>query len=232
MAAAKKQDKKLTPHFEWCQDMDRILMKIKLPDVDVTDTKLDITRDTFLFSYKMYELNFNFRFPVNPKTIKYRSTRVLELVIEKETSDAYWPHLFPKLDKKKFKHRCKVDWNRFIDEEDAKKRQKGVVDDDDEYGNLNMGGMNAGESSSDDSDDKPIDDLEQNEDKTDMKQAENNMEDDDDEMPPLENEEQNVEKEKNKKKESEDVEDDDDAKKNENVGTNENDSAKRRMWRK
>ena len=97
------EEKKLTPHFLWCQDMDRILMKIEINGVKVEETKLDITRDSFSFSYKTYSLSFNFRFAVNPKTVKYRSTNMLQLIIEKETSNAYWPHLLPKDEKKKLK---------------------------------------------------------------------------------------------------------------------------------
>merc|ERR1719356_1149788 len=157
--------KSLTPHSEWCQDMDRILLKIKIPDVDVKDTKMDITKDKFSFSYKgggkEYHFEFMFRFPVNASTVKYRSTqRDLALVIEKETSNSYWPHLMPKTDKKKYKNHCLVDWDRFMDEDDAKKSKKGIVDDEDGYGNLAGMGMGAEESSSDDSDDEPIDDLE------------------------------------------------------------------------
>jgi len=161
MAAAKV----LTPHSEWCQDMDRLLIRIKLPDVAVADTKLDIQKDRFSFSFKNYHFEFLFRFPVNPTTVKYRSTqRDLNLIIEKETSNSYWPHLMPKDDKKKYKHHCQVDWNRFMDEDDAKKSKKGIVDDEDDYGNLGGMGMGMGddESSSDDSDDAPIDDLEIN----------------------------------------------------------------------
>merc|ERR1719499_3053311 len=111
--------------------MDRILLKIKIPDVDVKDTKLDITKDKFSFSYKgggkEYHFEFMFRFPVNPSTVKYRSTqRDLALVIEKETSNSYWPHLMPKTDKKKYKNHCQVDWNRFMDEDDAKKSKKAL----------------------------------------------------------------------------------------------------------
>merc|ERR1711879_644868 len=129
------------------------------------DTKLDITKDKFSFSYKgggkEYHFEFMFRFPVNPSTVKYRSTqRNLALVIEKETSNSYWPHLMPKSDKKKYKQHCLVDWDRFMDEDDAKKSKKGIVDDEDGYGNLAGMGMGAEESSSDDSDDEPIDDLE------------------------------------------------------------------------
>lgn len=95
---------KKIPMFMWCQDMDRILIRFDtLAGVKIEDTKMDITKDTFSFEYKEYALKFSFRFPVNPSTVKYRATRVLELVIEKETSNAYWPHLLPKLEKKKLK---------------------------------------------------------------------------------------------------------------------------------
>ena len=95
---------KKVPIFMWCQDMDRLLIRFDtLADVKIEDTKLDITKDTFSFEYKDYSLKFSFRFPVNPSTVKYRATRTLELVIEKETSNAYWPHLLPKLEKKKLK---------------------------------------------------------------------------------------------------------------------------------
>ena len=220
-------EKKRTPHFEWCQDMDRLLIKILLSDVKVNETKLDITRDAFSFGYQDYEIDFSFRFAVNPKTIKYRSTRVLELVLEKESSNAYWPHLLAKTDKKKYKvithkllyfvfsilalatvtvcicnaqNHCKVDWNRFLDEDEAKNSKKGVVDDDDEYGNLNMEmEMNESESESDDSDDAPIDDLEQkqtdtNDSKTEANTQNQSNESDSEEMPPLEEEQNNNEK--------------------------------------
>merc|ERR1712083_1145428 len=91
---------------------------------------------------KDYQFAFMFRFPVNPSTVKYRSTqRDISLIIEKEQSNSYWPHMMPKADKKKSK--------------------KGIVDDEDGYGNLAGMGMGGDdESSSDDSDDAPIDDLE------------------------------------------------------------------------
>eukprot|EP01084_Bolivina_argentea_P316556 548761_1 len=201
MAEAAKNVPKRTPHFEWCQDMDRLLIKILLSDVKVAQTKLDITRDTFSFQYKDYLLNFNFRFPVNPKTIKYRSTRVLELIIEKDSSNAYWPHLLPKVDKKKLKNHCRVDWNRFLDEDEAEKRQKGVVDDDDEYGNLNFGGGDNDDSSSDDSDDRPIDSLEDNiDEKSNENNNSQNNDDETDDMPPLENENDHETDDKNKDK--------------------------------
>ena len=82
---AQASDKKLTPHFQWCQDMNRLLIKILISNVNIKDTKLDITKNTFSFQYKNYSLEFNFRFPVNPSTVKYRATRILELVIEKES---------------------------------------------------------------------------------------------------------------------------------------------------
>lgn len=104
MAAEKKKTAKKNPMVIWCQDMDRLLIKFDtLIGIKIEDTKLDITRDTFSFEYKDYELKFSFRFAVNPKTVKYTSKRNLQLIIEKEKSNAYWPHLLPKVEKRKFK---------------------------------------------------------------------------------------------------------------------------------
>jgi len=206
--AAQKQEAKRTPHFLWCQDMDRLLLRLQLTDVKIEETKLDITRDTFSFQWKNYELKFSFRFPVNPKTVKYRATRLLDLVIEKETSNAYWPHLLNKAEKQKLKAQCKVDWDRFLDEDEAKKRQKGIVDDDDGYGNLaGMGGMGGEDSSGDDSDDQPIDDLEVANDAAPKKEDEKEEEDPDEEMPALENE-QNAQSQDANKANTEEQEDD------------------------
>merc|ERR1711920_811483 len=58
------------------------------------------------------------------------------LVIEKEETK-YWFHLMVKKDKMKHKHQCRVDWDRFMDEDEAKKSKKGIkVDYDSDYGNL------------------------------------------------------------------------------------------------
>lgn len=53
--------------------------------------------------------------------------------------------------------RCTIDWNKFMDEEEAEKASKGIVDEDDGYGKF--GGMGDDSSDEDDSDDEPIDVL-------------------------------------------------------------------------
>merc|ERR1712204_61077 len=112
--------------------------KINIPDVKIEDTKCDVTTEGLVFKYADFALEFKFRLPVNDKTVKYRATRVLELVIEKEKLNDYWPHLLSKTDKKKYKNQCKIDWDRFLDEEDAEKKEKGILgdEDDDKYSNL------------------------------------------------------------------------------------------------
>ena len=80
-----------------------MLIKIEIPDVKIEDTKCDVTKEGLTFSYKEFALEFKFRLPVNDKSIKYKVARVLELVIEKEKANDYWPHLLSKADKKKYK---------------------------------------------------------------------------------------------------------------------------------
>merc|ERR1719153_2012676 len=63
MAAAKPQQ--LTPHFKWAQDMDKLFISLKVPDVKVSDTKLNVEAERLSFSYQNYTLSFQFRFPVN-----------------------------------------------------------------------------------------------------------------------------------------------------------------------
>ena len=70
-------------------------------------TDIKIERESLYFKGKshgkMYELTFKFRFPVNPKTAKFNVKRLVEFVIEKETSEAFWPHLLSKEDKTRLK---------------------------------------------------------------------------------------------------------------------------------
>lgn len=109
--AAKKDDKAgekvYMPRFKWAQDFDLVLIAIELTDVDASKMIVKIEKETLYFKGeshgKMYELSFKFRFPVNPKTAKFNVKRLVEFVIEKETSEAFWPHLLSVEDKKRLK---------------------------------------------------------------------------------------------------------------------------------
>jgi hypothetical protein len=162
--------RRLTPQFKWAQDMNIIYIKLIIDDLDANKMKLNVTRDVLEFAYdekdaygerKAYSLDFNFRFPVNPNTLKFKSFRSLELIIEKETSNAYWPHLLSKDDKKKYKSQCQIDWHKFLDEDEAAEAGKPIVDENAGYGNF--GDWKDDDTSSDDSDDAPIDALEEEE---------------------------------------------------------------------
>jgi len=126
--------------------MNYVLLKIDIPNIAaVEDTQLTVTEDSLSFSYKDWSLNFKFRLPVNDKTLKYKLNRTLELIIEKKTANDYWPHILSKTDKKLLKVQCKVDWDRFLDEDDAEKKENGTLgDDEDAKAMPGMGGMGGG----------------------------------------------------------------------------------------
>ncbi|ETN97566.1 hypothetical protein RFI_39963, partial [Reticulomyxa filosa] len=119
--------KPLTPNFLWAQDKNNIFVKIDLADVADKDLKVQVTREGLSFGAtsrgKKYELEIKFRFPVNPKTVQYSIKRIVSFLVEKETSNAWWPHLLAEEDKKKHKTSCKIDWEKFIDEDDSDKKE-------------------------------------------------------------------------------------------------------------
>jgi hypothetical protein len=121
--SAADSTKALLPTFYWAQDKNLLYMKIDLTDVSEEKMKVNIDRETFSFSADShdahYEVSFKFRFPINAKTASYSVKRLPEFLFEKETSDAWWPHLLSNEDKTKFKAYCKVDWAKFVDEDDA-----------------------------------------------------------------------------------------------------------------
>ena len=50
--------------------------------------------------------------------LRHKLTRFAEYIIEKETRNAPWPHLIAKNEIKQFKNRCKVDWDKWLDEDE------------------------------------------------------------------------------------------------------------------
>ena len=84
--------------------MDRIFIQFETVFyAKIEDIKLDIERLSFSLKQDEFSLKFAFRSAINPKSVKRSMKRSLELVIEKETSNVYWPHLLNKEEKKKLK---------------------------------------------------------------------------------------------------------------------------------
>jgi len=139
MAAANKELQ--VPEFKWAQNGDIVYVQVGVTGIDSKTMKTDITKDSFYFygeaNKQTYELKFKFLHPVNPKTIKYKVGRLVEFVIEKETSASFWDGLLDADDKKRLKNRCTIDWSRWV-EEDAEDGGE------DKFGNMNdfnsMGG--------------------------------------------------------------------------------------------
>lgn len=154
------------PDFFWAQDGNYLFLKIGL--VAPENVKAKVTDDTFQFSAThekiKYELKFNFRFPVVANNTRTKVTRFAEYVIEKETRDAAWSHLIAKSEIRMFKNRCKVDWDRWIDEDDIEESKLNM--DFTQFSKLNEEGKKkgAGAEKSEkkekiDSDDEPLEDL-------------------------------------------------------------------------
>merc|ERR1719361_1434954 len=108
------------PDFFWAQDGNHLYLKIGI--VSPENVKTKVTDDTFYFyaekNKQKYELKFNFRFPTVANNTRHKNTRFAEYVIEKETRNAAWPHLIAKNEIKLFKNRCKVDWDKWLDEDE------------------------------------------------------------------------------------------------------------------
>jgi hypothetical protein len=138
------------PFFKWAQDADHLFVAIDLPDV--TEQKIDLTADSFSFrgvsKSQPYELKFDFLKKINPDTSKMVKHRLVEFLLAKaDDSTGFWGHLLKEKDK--FKSKCKVDFDKWVDEdEDAKLADKmdfsrfGGMGGDDEMGGMpGMGGM-------------------------------------------------------------------------------------------
>lgn len=141
MAAANNNTQ--VPEFKWAQNADNIYLQVGVTGIDSKTMKTDITKDTFSFygeaNKQAYELKFKFLHPVKSTDVKYKVGRLVEFVIEKESS-AFWDGLLAAEDKKRLKNRCTIDWSRWV-EEDAE-------DGEDKFGNMNdfssMGGGGMG----------------------------------------------------------------------------------------
>lgn len=157
MAASKKSA--TIPEFFWAQDGNYIYMKIGL--VEPENVKTKITTDAFNFycerNGRSYELKFDFRFPVIAEKSRYKITRFAEYILEKETHSAAWPHLLSKKQIKIFKNRCKVDWDRWIDDDEINEKNMGMGLDFEEFAKLNPDSKIEEEENN--SDDGPLFDL-------------------------------------------------------------------------
>jgi len=145
----------LLPFFKWAQDADHIFIAIEVPNV--VDDKYEITSNTFKFTGRSgqdhYALEFEFNKKIDEKQTKVSKHRLLEFLIPKaDDSKGFWSTLLSAKDKDRLKGKCKVDFDKWVDEDDAKKKLTDSLDtsrfgglggmDDDDMGGLGgMGGM-------------------------------------------------------------------------------------------
>eukprot|EP01084_Bolivina_argentea_P125318 222050_1 len=143
-----RNPKEKIPYFYWYQDMNyiRICMKflsdnvLNSPAVEFENPeifKMRITSDTFHVSvYNEYELQFNFRHRINPNRVQYKRLilgKMIDFIFEKHTKNKYWDHLLIEYHHKQYKQYCKIDWDNFLDKDEAIKKEKGIDDEDDAF---------------------------------------------------------------------------------------------------
>jgi len=104
----------LKPTVSWAQRPDMIFVTIQTPDVK--DMKLEIEEDKVTFAGesegKKYEFEFEWQKPVDKESVKMRSNRVVEFVVNKKEEES-WTNV-----SKTKQAYVKIDWNKWVDSDD------------------------------------------------------------------------------------------------------------------
>mmetsp|Transcript_4700 Transcript_4700/g.11581 ORF Transcript_4700/g.11581 Transcript_4700/m.11581 type:complete len:148 (-) Transcript_4700:155-598(-) len=105
------------PAAKWAQRADKILLTIDVPDLDPAQTKVEIKEDSFSFTSGDFELKFEFFGQVDHEAAKWKvGARDVDFVIPRKEAGEYWD----KLNKGTKLHTVKTDFNRWVDEDEAK----------------------------------------------------------------------------------------------------------------
>jgi len=149
------------PFFKWAQDADHLFVTIDVPNL--TEEKVDLTETSFSLVAKSgkdsFELKFDFSKSIDVSGSKFAKHRLLEFLITKaDSAKGFWPHLLK--EKEKFKAKCKIDFDKWIDEDDQASLKDKIGDagrfnafgggggggggEDDDMGGMGMGGMPPG----------------------------------------------------------------------------------------
>uniref|UniRef100_A0A7S0DRL4 CS domain-containing protein n=1 Tax=Amorphochlora amoebiformis TaxID=1561963 RepID=A0A7S0DRL4_9EUKA len=108
----------VTPTFKWAQSRSKVFVTIQLTNID--DLKHSISDKSFAFTGvrgpKKYELNFEMPHAVDPKASKFVPGRHPRFDIAKADSKIFWTRLCS--DKRRFKNFCKVDFDKWKDEDE------------------------------------------------------------------------------------------------------------------
>ncbi|KDO32776.1 hypothetical protein SPRG_02474 [Saprolegnia parasitica CBS 223.65] len=112
---------------KWAQRADSLYVTIDLPDVK--DEKVILTNSSLKFTgvsnQQKYEVTLDFMHEVDTaaKESKWATTarNVHFYILKKDKEAEFWPHLLK--DKALEKTNVKVDWNKYVDEDDAEDDQ-------------------------------------------------------------------------------------------------------------
>lgn len=116
----------LTPSFKWAQTKTHLFVTIEV--ADSKDAKVELKENAIVFSGSSskgaYALDCELVKEIDVAESRYAvRERCVEMVLLKKSADAkFWDQL-PK-DKLKFKNHCKVDFDRWIDEDEEMDKKK------------------------------------------------------------------------------------------------------------
>mmetsp|Transcript_90791 Transcript_90791/g.256406 ORF Transcript_90791/g.256406 Transcript_90791/m.256406 type:complete len:199 (-) Transcript_90791:102-698(-) len=106
---------------KWAQRKDSIYLTISLPDV--VDHKIELTEKKLLFSGKsggqQYTLDLEFlkELTTDGSIWNVLPNAIHMKLLKKEQDEEFWPRLL--LDKVKEKTNVKIDWDKYVDEDEA-----------------------------------------------------------------------------------------------------------------
>ncbi|RHY61630.1 hypothetical protein DYB26_005144 [Aphanomyces astaci] len=119
---AAQQQRALVAPVKWAQRKDSLYLTVDL--ADVTDEKVELTNTTLKFTgtsnQTKYEVNLEFLHEVDTEAAESKwakADRNIHFYVLKKDKDAdFWPHLLK--DKHLEKTNVKVDWNKYVDEDE------------------------------------------------------------------------------------------------------------------
>jgi cytosolic prostaglandin-E synthase len=115
-----------TAPVSWAQRKDSLFITINLPDVSPAAAKIELTETKLTFAGKSGDRDFTAdleffaavdpadagsKYDVKPRSIQFH-------VMKKDRDADYWPRLLK--DKAQEKNQVKLDWSRYVDEDEEK----------------------------------------------------------------------------------------------------------------
>jgi len=131
--------KQMIPVVEWAQDKKRLYFKYQTTDpVQENSLKVNIENNKLQFlgtgKSTFYRMIFQFNKKVQENSVRWKHGRNVEVMIMK-ADEGFWPHPMAKEDKRRLKKHTKIDWDKFVDEDDLEDQAASPLD------SVNLGGL-------------------------------------------------------------------------------------------